>query len=215
MEEMRKGFRGWHQRGYLPHFDAPGVTQLVTFLLADSFPITRRAEWEPVLKNNDDSAKRAKLESWLDRGHGSCWLKEHPIAESMQHTLLAGNGEEFELQAWLVMPNHVHVVVDIWDELPLSKLINRWKGRGARTANQQLSRSGNFWQADYFDTVIRDEEHLRKAIRYTEQNPVKAGLVREAGEWRWSSACFRDVRGRISGERLRNLSPCMEFRARE
>ena len=44
LEELRQGFRGWHQRGYLPHFDAPNVTQMVTFMLADSFPVNRRAE---------------------------------------------------------------------------------------------------------------------------------------------------------------------------
>ena len=48
VEELKKGFRGWHQRGYLPHFDAPGVTQFVTFQLHDSFPVTRHIEWEAV-----------------------------------------------------------------------------------------------------------------------------------------------------------------------
>ena len=66
--ELRSGFRGWHQRGYLPHFDAPNVTQMVTYMLADSFPVTRRAEWEPILREPDDSSKRRKLEEWLDRG---------------------------------------------------------------------------------------------------------------------------------------------------
>ena len=66
VEELKNGFRGWHQRGYLPHFDAPGVTQFVTFQLHDSFPVTRRAEWETILRERDDSAKRKKLEAWLD-----------------------------------------------------------------------------------------------------------------------------------------------------
>src|SRR5438128_7117597 len=74
--ELKKGFRGWHQRGYLPHFDAPDVTQFVTFQLHDSFPITRRVESEAILKEPDDSAKRRKLEAWLDRGRGECWLRQ-------------------------------------------------------------------------------------------------------------------------------------------
>lgn len=49
VEELKRGFRGWHQRGYLPHFDAPNATQMVTFMLADSFPVERRAEWKPFL----------------------------------------------------------------------------------------------------------------------------------------------------------------------
>src|SRR5207245_1914163 len=63
IEELRRGFRGWHQRGYLPHFDAPNVTQMVTLMLADSFPVSRRAEWEPILRVADDSLKRRKLEA--------------------------------------------------------------------------------------------------------------------------------------------------------
>ena len=70
--ELKKGFRGWHQRGYLPHFDAPDVTQFVTIQLHDSFPTACRAEWEIILREPDDSTKRKKLETWLDRGHGEC-----------------------------------------------------------------------------------------------------------------------------------------------
>ena len=80
LEELKQGFRGWHQRGYLPHFDAPGVTRFVTFQLHDSFPVTRRAEWETILREPDDSAKRRKLEAWLDRGHGECWLRRRDVA---------------------------------------------------------------------------------------------------------------------------------------
>ena len=64
-EELKKGFRGWHQRGYLPHFDAPRVTQFVTFQLNDSFPAPRRAEWEAIVREPDNSAKRRKLEAWI------------------------------------------------------------------------------------------------------------------------------------------------------
>jgi hypothetical protein len=63
-------FLGWHERGYLPHFDAPHVTQFVTFMLNDSFPVTRRREWEGILNEPDESQRRRKLEAWLDRGHG-------------------------------------------------------------------------------------------------------------------------------------------------
>src|SRR5437867_8856638 len=68
-------FLGWHERGYLPHFDAPYVTQFVTFMLHDAFPVTRRREWEGILNESDDSQRRRKLEAWLDRGHGECWLR--------------------------------------------------------------------------------------------------------------------------------------------
>jgi len=110
-EELRRGFRGWHQRGYLPRFDAPGVTQMVTFMLDDSFPVTRRMEWEPILREPDDSAKRRKLEAWLDRGHGECWLRRKEIAGTVQRILLEEDGKDFQLHAWVLMPNHVHLVL--------------------------------------------------------------------------------------------------------
>jgi len=194
--ELKKGFRGWHQRGFLPHFDAPGVTQFVTFQLHDAFPVTRRLGFEATLKESDDSAKRRKLEAWLDRGHGSCWLGRRDLAELAENIFLEADGHNYRLQAWVMMPNHVHLVVDIWDT-PLVKLINGWKGWSSRETNKLLERRGPFWQEDYYDTVIRDQAHLKKAIRYTEQNPVKAYLTKTSRSWQWSSARHRDEYERL------------------
>ena len=199
-EELKQGFRGWHQRAYLPHFDAPSVTQFVTFQLHDSFPVTRRADFEAILNEPDDSAKRRKLEVWLDCGHGECWLRRPGVAEFIEKVLLAADGRRYRMQAWVVMPNHVHVVVEVWD-VPLVKLINGWKGKSSREANKLLGRSGRFWQEDYYDTLIRDEAHLKNAIRYTEQNPVKAFLTRAAQDWPWSSARHRDENERLPWQR--------------
>ncbi len=199
-EELRTGFRGWHQRGYLPHFDAPGVTQFVTFQLYDSFPATRRGELEAILKEADESTKRRRLEAWLDRGHGECWLRRRDVAELAERILFEENGREYQLQSWVVMPNHIHLVVDVWS-VPLVKLINGWKGKSSREANKLLGRRGLFWQEDYYDTLIRDEGHLKRAIRYTEQNPVKACLAKTARDWTWSSARHRDEYERLPWQR--------------
>jgi putative DNA methylase len=196
VEELKKGFRGWHQRGYLPHFDAPGVTQFVTSQLHDAFPVTRRAEWETILREPDDSAKRKKLEAWLDRGHGECSLRQRNVAELGEKILLEADGRDYRMQAWVIMPNHIHLVVDVWD-VPLAKLIGGWKGKSSRLANALLRRSGQFWQEDYYDTLIRDEAHFKRAIRYTEQNPVKAFLVKAVRDWPWCSARHRDEYERL------------------
>ena len=193
-------FLGWHERGYLPHFDAPRVTQFVTFMLRDSFPVTRRREWEGFLNEPDESQRRRKLEAWLDRGHGECWLRRPDVASRVEDKLRANDGELYRLQAWAIMPNHVHLVVDVW-ELPLSKLLNLWKGASSRAANLTLKRRGHFWEREYFDTLIRDEAHLGRAIRYTEGNPVKAGLVAERKAWRWGSAWWRDEYERMPWQR--------------
>jgi putative transposase len=194
--ELKRGFRGWHQRGYLPHFDAPGVTQFVTFQLHDSFPVTRRREFEAILKESDSSVKRRKLEAWLDRGNGECQLRRQELAELVEKTLLEGRGRDYQMQAWVIMPNHVHLVVGVWD-IPLTRLINGWKGKSSRAVNERLSRHGAFWQKDYYDTLVRDESHLKRAIRYTEQNPAKTFLAKSAREWLWSSAHHRDQYERL------------------
>jgi REP element-mobilizing transposase RayT len=225
-EARALGFRGWHERGYLPHFDAPNVTQFLTFNLHDAFPVQRRAEWEAYLrppigarnsfrqsagdpensrnefrapgKMPDSAASeiRRRLEEWLDRGHGECWLRRDDVATMVEAKLLAAHGCDYALQAWVIMPNHVHVVLDVW-QTPLSRLVKKWKGATATQGNRVLGRAGHFWQEDYFDTLIRDGKHLAQAIRYVENNPTKAKFVRDPKAWRWSSARRRDEFARL------------------
>jgi len=197
---IRRGFRGWHERGYLPHYDRPYVTQIATFMLVDSFPVERRAEWEPILEEEDESLRRRKLEAWLDRGLGECWLLQPRVATLVEEKLRQVDGVQYRLQAWVLMPNHVHLVVDVRDT-PLTQLVKLWKGGTAREANLVLGRRGAFWQEDYFDTKIRDAAHLAQAIRYVEQNPTKAKLVLDPREWPWSSARRRDEYERLPWQR--------------
>ena len=204
-EAKASGFLGWHQRGYLPHRDVPGLTQFVTCRLHDSFPLSRRAEWQALLRIEDNRQRRVKLEDYLDRGHGVCWLGRPDIGALTEGALRESNGQDYDLLAWVVMPNHIHVLVHI-RATPLSALIKSWKGRIARESNKLLCRQGDFWEREYWDTYMRDEEQLVKARRYTERNPSKAGLVRQAKDWAWSSARFRDDYGRLVAP------PCPERR---
>jgi hypothetical protein len=84
LENLKRGFRGWNERGYLPHRDEPGLTQFVTFRLADSFPEALRSEWEHCLKIEDDRQRRAELEAYLDRGRGECHLRRPEIAKLVE-----------------------------------------------------------------------------------------------------------------------------------
>jgi REP element-mobilizing transposase RayT len=91
------------------------------------------------------------------------------------------------VHAWVVMPNHVHLILEPWQEPPV---ILRWlKGSTAREANRILSRTGRpFWQDETFDHWVRQEGERQKIIRYIEWNPVTAGLASCIEEWPWSSA---------------------------
>ena len=79
-EQAIQGFRGWYEGGRLPHRDEPGLTQFVTFHLADSFPEALRSEWEHLYQIEDDRARRAKLEAYLDSGRGESYLRRPMIA---------------------------------------------------------------------------------------------------------------------------------------
>jgi len=188
--EATAGFKGWHTRGYLPHFDVPGVVQFISFRLADSLPQERRHEWDPILLIEDQRDSRTRLEEYLDLGHGACELAIPAIAQRMENILLFDDNRRCRLLAWVIMPNHVHVLVEIWTT-PLGKLVQCWKKLVTDFVNARLHRTGQWWQEDYFDRYMRDDAHFQKTVHYIEWNPVKAGLVKEPKEWPWSSAKWR------------------------
>ena len=191
---MIAGFRGWHERGFLPHRDEPGLTQFVTFRIADSFPAALRTEWGALLEVEDDRERRKNLEAYLDRGRGECWLRQPAIGNLVEGALRFHHGTHYELRACVVMANHVHVLFKVGTK-PMDRVIAEWKEFTAREANKLLRRRGQFWASDFWDTYMRNSDHELRARRYTEHNPVKATLVREAKEWPWSSARFRDEHG--------------------
>jgi putative transposase len=195
-EEKSLGFLGWHERGYLPHCDFPGLVQFVTFRLADSMPVSQRGEWEHLLKIEDDREKRTKLEEYLDRGVGKCHLRDPRIAKLTEETLSFFHNQRYELLAWCVMPNHVHVLAHVWN-WPLAKMLQNWKSITAVKFNCILNRRGVFWQREYWETFMRSEEQERMAINYIENNPVKAKLCKLADEWPCSSVRFRDKYRRL------------------
>ena len=196
LETRKRGFLGWHEAGRLPHRDEPGLVQFVTFRLADTFPAELRGEWETLLKIENDRKRRTELEAYLDRGHGSCHLRQPEIAVLVEGALRFFHGERYGLRAWVVMPNHVHVLFLV-QEVPMSQVLDSWKGYTARQANKLLGREGQFWQEGYWDTYMRDVEHEQQTVRYTENNPVKAGLTKTPQDWSWTSARFRDEYARL------------------
>ena len=193
-EAAKFGFRGWHERGYLPHRDEPGLTQFVTFRLADSFPAALRAQWAALIDLEDDRQRRTQLEAYLDQGRGECSLRRPEIGSLVDGALRFYHAKRCEMVAWVVMPNHVHALFRV-GATAMSKLVADWKEYTAREANKILKRRGQFWAEDYWDTYMRDPAHEIKSCRYIEHNPTKAFLVREPSDWPWSSARFRDLNG--------------------
>lgn len=179
-----------HSRGYLPHLNVNLSTQFVTFRLADSMPQVLLNKWRSETDSGaiDDVDFRKRIEYYLDRGYGSCHLNDRRIASKVRESLLHFDGERYRLVAWVIMPNHVHVLIELLDENELPDVMHSIKSYTAHEANKILKRSGQFWFVESFDRYIRHARHYHATVRYIENNPVKAGLCDEPAEWEFGSA---------------------------
>ena len=191
---------GWHSRGYLPHWEAGEIPQSITFRLADSLPSVLLKRWTEELRHlPDDKAAqkyRARIEQALDSGHGEGALQRPAVAELVEETLLHFDADRYRLHAWVIMPNHVHVLITPFALQTLSAIVHGWKSFTAKKANALLGRTGAFWAPEYFDRAIRDDAHYANTLAYFAMNPVKAGLCHDPMGWRFSSAW----KGRRAGE---------------
>jgi REP element-mobilizing transposase RayT len=184
--------RGWHTRGYLPHFDAARVIQSITYRLADALPLKVLDDCKAKAQQEPDELRQRQLrrliERFLDTHHGSCVLRRPEVARWVIDAWRHFDGQRYHLHAWVVMPNHVHVVCEPLAGHELSSIIHSWKSFTAVHINRLLKRSGALWMEDYWDRYVRDADHYEQVIAYVLDNPVKAGLVAERHAWPWSSA---------------------------
>ncbi|MGB7068590.1 MAG: AMP-binding protein [Pyrinomonadaceae bacterium] len=202
--------KGWHERGYLPHFDGV-VTQFATFRLGDSLPqnVMRRLEAEIERDNPSDPSRefRKRVEEHLDKGIGECILNLANIAEIVKVAILNENAKSCNLIAWVIMPNHVHLLLRPLEGHSLSGIMKSIKSVSSHKINRALGRKGPVWQPDYFDRYIRDADHFVKTFRYIERNPVKAGLCSSPENWKFSSTGTRTPSSAMSAEHEQNPSP--------
>ena len=126
----------------LPHIDVPGLIQHITFHLADSLPRSAIERMEQELASLPEAkreiAHRQRIQELLDSGLGSCVLGEPVCAEIVQNSLLFGDGDRYHLFAWVVMPNHVHVLIEQIPGWPMWKVVQSWK----RHTSRQIHRLG-------------------------------------------------------------------------
>ena len=183
---------GWHSRGYLPHFDGMETIQFLTFRLADSLPTFVVEGWIDELSYLAEDESRMELElrieQYLDSGYGACELRQPQIAQMVENALFFFDGKRYHLHAWVLMPNHGHLLLSPFAGYSLSSIVHSLKSFTANEANRMLQQQGKFWFPDYYDRYIRDEEHFNHVVNYIEQNPVKAGLCITPDLWPWSSA---------------------------
>ncbi len=177
-----------YYRRRLPHLEAPGTPAFVTWRLRGSLPAGRAFQRETCTTGEAFAALDRALDSARS---GALWLQRPEIARLVAGRLHEVAGEGLcHLHAYVVMPNHVHV---LWTALlEQSDLIRRVKGSTARQANSLLGRGGEpFWQQEYFDRLVRNALEFERIQSYIERNPVRAGLAARAEEFPWSSAGWR------------------------
>jgi REP element-mobilizing transposase RayT len=171
-------------RRRLPHFHPDGAHLFVTWRLYGSLPV---APLDVVYASPGHAF--AAHDRALSQAHRRLWLSDTRVARQIVEAIRTGESrkEFYELQAWVVMPNHVHML--ILPHVALSQITHWIKGRTAREANLLLGRTGEpFWQDESHDHWVRNEREFHRIVAYIEENPVSAGLAARPEDWPWSSA---------------------------
>jgi len=198
-------------RRKLPHWQPKGAQYFITFRLADSLPRQAINELRILRRQLQNSTNPfdfnrqsrfheevfSKYELALDTGDtGPIWLKHPAIAKVVREAMHYRDSNEYDLFAYCVMSNHVHIVFEHFEkrtvdslsdstkkEYPVTVILQELKRYTAYKSNKILGRKGAFWQSESYDRVIRDFEELEDTIAYTLNNPVKAGLVKHWSDW--------------------------------
>jgi REP element-mobilizing transposase RayT len=190
MSEQVDETKFWHTRGHLPHFDDGIKIQFITFRLADSLPVSvlDKARWKLDNGRITEMEYHREIDKWLDKGLGDNSLRDPRIAEVVAENLRRFTNERYKLYSWVVMPNHVHLLLSAINGFSISKIMHGLKSYTSHRANEILSRTGHFWSKEYFDRYMRSAEHFWRTIDYIEYNPVKANLCKRPQDWMYSSA---------------------------
>jgi putative transposase len=170
---------------HLPHWQPEDAALFITWRLHGSLPRTVH-----ILKNQSAGKAFVAMDRELDKAAtGPRWLQDERVAQCVADALQYGEKQLglYALQAWVLMVNHVHILID--PKAKLQRITKSIKSYSARQANAILQRTGQpFWKEESYDRWVRRPKEMGKIIQYIEQNPVTAGLVERAEDWRWSSA---------------------------
>jgi REP element-mobilizing transposase RayT len=176
------------KRRNLPHFCQEGAVYFVTFRLGDSIPQHRLQFWQWQLEKwremhsplyDEAELEQIKelgirrMERFLDRGHGSCVLRNAKAQDAVEGVLRGRDRVTYRLGDYVVMPNHVHAMIRPMRRVELSDLVGPWRSISAKEINRELGRTGELWQDEPFDHIVRGPASLARFRRYIQNNPAK------------------------------------------
>ncbi len=195
----------------LPHIQPPGATLFVTFRLAGSIPQSvlqklkedavmrekeiqqnKNLDQQPILLYQERKRQFGRWDDALDHAtSGAAWLQQPEIAAIVAESLHYRDGKLYDLDAFCLMSNHVHVVFSPLENetgayYALQNILHSLKRHTARQSNKVLQRDGQFWQHESYDHVVRGRQEWERIVRYVLHNPVKAGLVETWEDWPWT-----------------------------
>jgi REP-associated tyrosine transposase len=193
----------------LPHWHPPGRAIFLTWRLHGSLPrnvLNQLLMLRRHMSSQEQTSERrilefkrlfVKVDAILDHAKdGPLWLNQPEIASMIQRALLERYAALYALWSYVIMANHIHVLLKPTPPANIATITKSLKGYTAREANKLLVRTGQrFWQDESFDHWARDRAELLRIVHYIENNPVKAGLVANPADWPWSSAAERKRRG--------------------
>ncbi len=193
-------------RRNLPHIQPEDSVLFVTYRLFFKLPVeyyniirTMKADFYAKIKSLDKRKKELeeykfeqKLFDFKDNFIGKfrnspLWLKNKNIANIVKDSLFWGAQKRYDLFAFCIMPNHVHIVIRPLSKnkepFPLQQIMYDHKHFTAIEANKILKRKGHFWQDEHYDHYIRNEKEFYNILNYIYMNPVKANLVETPEKW--------------------------------
>ena len=172
----------------LPHWELKQAVYHVCFRLHDSVPRHVLQKWEEekqelakklstnagIMTDDEISALKhlgsERIEKYLDAGCGTCVLRDKRIADVVTSTLKHSDGCQYRLLAYGLMPNHVHVMMQLGGSVELTTVVQAWKSVSSHRINGLLRRTGTLWQPDYYNRIIRSEEEFRNQLNYVYGN---------------------------------------------
>ena len=187
----------------LPHWSQAGTLTFLTWRTWDSIPHAVAESWQrdrsawlaktgidptdPNWRQRLDRLSDAvrgeyhkefseRWEKLLDACHGDCVLRNPQLANIVAASLKHFNGTRYLLTDFVIMPNHVHLLVMFPDSEMMLSQCESWKRFTAGQVNKQLGRTGRFWQTDCFDHLVRSNAQFESLRRYIKDNPSKAKL---------------------------------------
>lgn len=169
----------------LPHLYQPNKLYFVTFRLSDSIPkevLTKIREESQLLKaqlkesdsellRNYNQKLMATIDKYIDSGYGSQYFITPEIRQLMVDTLMECHQKDYYIYDYVLMPNHIHLLIRTGAIKTLTELISQIKRKSAFRINQHLSRTGDVWHRNFFDVIIRSWQHLRSVQNYIKSNP--------------------------------------------